>query len=328
MNNQEAVGIKKQELAREEAQRAALKSLAGQWQTPGFNPQEGLSRYGQITGDLSPLIKSSGLGGIDAPSAVREYEYFSKLNPEQKQEYLTTKRASKYLDLGGEYAQMNPTGAGPLAVYGKTLAPGERPETKGAQQDAVNRSDLEYRPAIKAAESRSLFEEEGLQGLPLVQRSLESQELRDGFLDEKINSIESRASGFTTGFGGALLNAIPGTPAYDLKADVETLLANSGFDRLQEMRDNSPTGGALGQVSERELGLLQASAQNLMQSQSKAQFLRNLKDFKEQRRKSLANVRKAYEEDYKRFGGEKDPYLPKPGQKKPKRYNPATGRLE
>ena len=37
-----------------------------------------------------------------------------------------------------------------------------------------------------------------------------------------------------------------------------TLKANLGFDSLQKMRDNSKTGGALGQVSEMENKLLQA----------------------------------------------------------------------
>ena len=42
------------------------------------------------------------------------------------------------------------------------------------------------------------------------------------------------------------------------------------------MRDASPTGGALGQVSERELDQLNASIANLRQSQSLGQFKSNL----------------------------------------------------
>ena len=38
--------------------------------------------------------------------------------------------------------------------------------------------------------------------------------------------------------------------------NLELIQANLGFSELQDMRDASPTGGALGQVSERELGLL------------------------------------------------------------------------
>ena len=41
---------------------------------------------------------------------------------------------------------------------------------------------------------------------------------------------------------------VPGTPEYNLQLQVDDFLSNVGLDRLQEMRENSPTGGALGQV--------------------------------------------------------------------------------
>ena len=55
---------------------------------------------------------------------------------------------------------------------------------------------------------------------------------------------------------GSGMALIPGTPAYDTNAQIETVISSIGFDRLQKMRDESPTGGALGQVSERELSQL------------------------------------------------------------------------
>ena len=72
-----------------------------------------------------------------------------------------------------------------------------------------------------------------------------------------------------TGLTGAGMALIPGTPAYDTNAQIETVISSIGFDRLQKMRDESPTGGALGQVSERELSQLNASLGNLRQSQSR-----------------------------------------------------------
>lgn len=41
---------------------------------------------------------------------------------------------------------------------------------------------------------------------------------------------------------------IPGTAENIFLKNIESALANVGLDRIQEMRDNSPTGGALGQV--------------------------------------------------------------------------------
>lgn len=75
---------------------------------------------------------------------------------------------------------------------------------------------------------------------------------------------------------GGLLARIPGTNAFDVSQLLDTVRANIGFDRLTQMREASPTGGALGSVTERELSLLQSVLGNLSQSQSPEQFQRNL----------------------------------------------------
>lgn len=80
-----------------------------------------------------------------------------------------------------------------------------------------------------------------------------------------------------TGFAGWATSRVPGAPARDVSARLDTIRANIGFDRLQQMRDASPTGGALGQVSENENRLLQSTLGNLEQSQSREQFLDNLR---------------------------------------------------
>jgi hypothetical protein len=75
----------------------------------------------------------------------------------------------------------------------------------------------------------------------------------------------------TAGMGGAL-SVLPATDARDLSAKLTTIKANLGFDRLQQMRDQSPTGGALGQVAVQELASLQATVASLDQLQSPAQL--------------------------------------------------------
>lgn len=81
----------------------------------------------------------------------------------------------------------------------------------------------------------------------------------------------------TTGAIGDLLAGLGGTAARDVRGLIDTVKANAGFDRLQQMREASPTGGALGQVTEREIAFLQAAIGNLEQSQSKEQLVYNLK---------------------------------------------------
>lgn len=75
---------------------------------------------------------------------------------------------------------------------------------------------------------------------------------------------------------------------------VQTLKANLAFDRLQKMRDESETGGALGQVSNTEIGLLESSVAALDPASP---------DFKEQ----LQTVRRHYENFKAALLGQKPP---------------------
>ena len=73
---------------------------------------------------------------------------------------------------------------------------------------------------------------------------------------------------------------IPGTTGANLRSTVETIKANLGFDRLQQMRDASPTGGALGQVAVKELDALQSSVSSLDLNQSPDRLRNNLEQIK------------------------------------------------
>ena len=79
----------------------------------------------------------------------------------------------------------------------------------------------------------------------------------------------------STGFGG-LLKAVPGTDAHRLGNLLQTIKGNIGFDYLQAMREASPTGGALGQVSNQELSTLQSVFGSLEQTQGEADLKYNL----------------------------------------------------
>ena len=97
---------------------------------------------------------------------------------------------------------------------------------------------------------------------------------------KQIDSALDQTSVFTTGLGG-LLSIVPGTDAKDLEATLDTIRANIGFDQLQSMRDNSPTGGALGNVTERELYRLESTIDSLDQLQSEPSMREALKTIKE-----------------------------------------------
>lgn len=82
-----------------------------------------------------------------------------------------------------------------------------------------------------------------------------------------------------TGVSGGMVASLPfaeSTRAGALGERLNTIKANIGFDKLQSMRDASPTGGALGQVSEFENRLLQAVFGSLVLSQRAEDLLYNL----------------------------------------------------
>ncbi len=78
----------------------------------------------------------------------------------------------------------------------------------------------------------------------------------------------------TTGLLGSINRKIAGTTAFALARKIDTIQANLSFDRIAEMRKNSPTGGALGQVSERELSLLGAAVVALDQANNEDEVRR------------------------------------------------------
>jgi len=91
-----------------------------------------------------------------------------------------------------------------------------------------------------------------------------------------VQTAQGLVKGTTTGVVGKGAAFVPGTTAYDLQQQLLTLKANLGFDRLQQMRDASPTGGALGQVAVQELQALQATVGSLELGQSKDELQKNL----------------------------------------------------
>lgn len=100
-------------------------------------------------------------------------------------------------------------------------------------------------------------------------------------INEVLDIVENSALP-VTGMGGNILSRVPGTEAYDVAALTQTIRANIGFDRLQRMRAESPTGGALGNVTVQELARLESVMGNLEQAQSQEQFVRNLRRLEEQ----------------------------------------------
>lgn len=92
---------------------------------------------------------------------------------------------------------------------------------------------------------------------------------------EAVDQVLPKISNLTAGVG-SILSRVPGSSAANVSAELSSVASNVAFKALQAMREASKTGGALGQVSERELDLLSAVEGSIRQNQSPANLRKNL----------------------------------------------------
>ena len=104
------------------------------------------------------------------------------------------------------------------------------------------------------------------------------------------SAIEKSKGFFATGITGQALQGFAGTDARDLAQAISTVEAAVGFDRLQEMRDSSKTGGALGAINTKELELLSNSLGSLDPLQKPETLRKNLESIKVKYEKILKSV--------------------------------------
>jgi len=212
---------------------------------------------------------------VTSPSAVREFEFVKKLSPEDRQRFVNLKRAD------------------PLRAKGLVENVEGQVEELSGFGDAIG--------GVKEAEKFGEFRAKFRAQFPKVTASAEAQLLDFDELNQDIDDIIPDISGFTAGVG-SLVDFAPGTPQRDLAANLDTILAKVGFQKLSEMRANSPTGGALGNVTENEIKFLQASVSNVQNSQSPAQLKENLQKLKKRIGRSRRAIERAYKRDLKTFG--------------------------
>jgi hypothetical protein len=178
------------------------------------------------------------------------------------------------------------TGQKPAAPEGMSV----RDQVAISAEERALRGEAEEVKAIKAEEAQSLSRATSA-AKGLVQQA-------DNIGDIAKTAQRQAGKAFTTGVGGLIMSLKPGSTAKDMRANLDTLTADAAFTSLQAMRDASKTGGALGQVSERELTLLGAAVRSLDANQSDEQLVGNIKEYVRLRNQSMARIREAFATDY------------------------------
>lgn len=125
-------------------------------------------------------------------------------------------------------------------------------------------------------------------------------------VDELLNVVEAAANAHkmtrqgglaSDPWGRAIGSYIPGTGARDISGYNDTIKANTAFKTLQQMRSESPTGGAVGNVSDADMKLLASTIASLDMARSTEKY-----------QESLQNVLNAYKKVLLKLPGGKDVY--------------------
>ena len=132
-------------------------------------------------------------------------------------------------------------------------------------------------------------------------KSLQDFNAQNGLVLEEIGRALAAVKPSSTGIMAATAD-IPifgaSTDAGRLKNLVNTIKANVGFDKLQSMRENSPTGGALGQVAIQEIQFLQSVFGSLETAQREEDVRYNLQRLAKFLEGRSERLKAAFAQDY------------------------------
>jgi len=111
-----------------------------------------------------------------------------------------------------------------------------------------------------------------------------------------------------SGMLGPKMSQIPGTDAYSGAQKLENLQTRSFVTEIQRMRTASPTGGAVGNVTEREMGALSNIQASLKLGLKEAELRKQLKQYIDSANRALKTIPNEYARTYG-YNGEFDDVL-------------------
>jgi hypothetical protein len=267
------------------------------------------------------------LGPVAPMAALRLAQTAKQLMPETGKDTITVPAGSTVIDRQGNVLfqapkdvkadnKVLPPGSVMVNSAGEVIARGEPTKTA---DEKVSPEWKRYQELLRLGtpepEARSVAYKTATLDFRKDLEESKKQEVRQkkqdqfsntaGIIDNVMNTLDTavkQTGTFTAGTLGTPLSFLPGTAAKDLASNLETIKANLGFDRLQQMRDASPTGGALGQVAIQELVALQSTVASLDNQQSPSQLKKNLNKVKGHYEKWRATVKKAMEQNAETIG--------------------------
>lgn len=259
--------------------------MAPQFQAPSFvRPQtyEGIERIPQTLDSIINAYvqakKEREAKALAANESTLKYGFdVSQTNP---QEIMQARQMAG--QQGPDQQGMNPRIAAIRELYRKQFATSEMENRKSEADIALTESQTQknlrepsqtIKPPPGYRWSAGGLSLEQIPGGPAESKSTEAadkaEQAKNSAKVHAYNVIETgdkalkAVTGWTTGLTGKALEKLPGTDRKSLQGYLDTLKGNLSFERLTEMRQQSKTGGALGNVSDRELQLLSSTVASL-----------------------------------------------------------------
>ena len=250
------------------------------------------------------------------PAAVREFEFYQKLSPEQQQQYLLVKRNQPSIELkeipqadgskktvlfdptNGSMYELTPSGVresntAPTAELPPGSGTGRTPEAEAAAVES----------ATANAAAQAKLEQSAPAAFNSAQAAIDNMQQ---FADQARRVRQTRGLGAATGASGYIAN-LPGfaqiTGAANANAELTVLKSQSFINALQAMRNASATGGAVGQVSNAEGVRFENAYAALETSQTDEAFKENLQRLEQIATEAVDKIRKAYETEYGSVAG-------------------------
>ena len=141
--------------------------------------------------------------------------------------------------------------------------------------------------------------QEFIRGLPQIRNAYETSLSQLDSQYETLGELIDDAGLTTT---GRITDFIKTPAAKNFEVKLRTVLAQEAFGTLQALRDASKTGGALGQVSEKELKLLEAARVALDQAQTPKAFKAAARKLQQRIKSSKNLLQQAYRYEIGRQG--------------------------
>lgn len=263
--------------------------LTGDYDPDELDPMTGpklfMAQAGMINDPLEREYKQAQINALnnktasggEAPSSVKEWQYYQTLSPEQREQFSALKRQNNIL-VGDQI--INRTTGQPVAAVGDAL-------TRGAIAKGEGKDIADTRAQLPEAKLRLQMVTGGLDRLEQTATKLATMPGLDKVVGGLYQTYASNVS----------------EDALNAETELENLKVKISGVVLQSMRDASKTGGAVGQVTEREWPRLENMLANLSTKQGKPQFMANLQEVVSYAQGIKAQLQAAYEADVAKAQG-------------------------